>query len=158
MSLAAMLAMRSTGTRFLTRMLARSAFKPRRQNSHRSDEWKRCDPFLRWLRRLPCFLSIHDKEHVCSGMVRACHFDQFGDKGASTKVCDAASLPMCDGGHGEQTDKLGWPDFQRKYAFDAGHVVIAYWNEWLTTLAGRRWAAEHPEAVAYAGTMMERWL
>jgi hypothetical protein len=138
-------------------MLAKAAFRPRRQNSHRGDTLKRCEPYLRWLRRLPCFLSIHDKGHVCEGMVRACHFDPFGDKGEATKVSDAASLPMCDGAHAEQTDRIGWPEFQRKYAFDGGHVVIAYWMEWLGTMAGKRWAAEHPEAVAYVGEKMERW-
>lgn len=139
-------------------MLSKSAFKPRRQNSHRADQWKRCEPFLRWLRRLPCFLSIHDKDHVCSGQVRAMHFDPFGDKGMGSKVLDAACMPGCDGAHAEQTDDLGWPEFQRKYAFDGGHVVIAYFTEWLGTPAGKRWAAEHPEALAYANEMMERWL
>lgn len=136
-------------------MLARSAFRPRRQNSHRADEWKRCEPFLRWLRRLPCFLSVHAPDHVCEGKVRACHFDPWGDKGVSTKVADAASLPMCDAAHAEQTDVLGWPAFQRKYAFDGGHVVTAYWTEWLSTPAGRRWAAEHEPAVSYFERMKE---
>lgn len=138
-------------------MLARSAFRPRKQNSHRADELKRCEPYRRWLRRLPCFLSIHDHKHECFGLVRACHFDPIGDKGMSSKVCDAAELPMCDGGHGEQTDDLGWPDFQKRYAFDGGHVCIAYWTEWLGTDAGRRWSADHPDALAYMNGVLEQW-
>ena len=138
-------------------MLRAVAFKPRRQNSRRADEWKRCEPYLRWLRRLPCFLSVHDKDHVCEGKVRACHFDPWGDKGVSSKVADAAALPMCDGAHAEQTDRIGWPKFQRKYAFDGGHVVTAYWLEWLKTPAGRAWEIEHEAAASYVETMRRRW-
>lgn len=112
-------------------MVARAAFKSRFENSHRADEWKRCEPFRAWLRKRPCFLSIHaPRQHVCEGKVRACHFDPWGDKGMSTKVSDSASLPMCDGAHAEQTDVLGWPDFQSKYGFDGRDVVTAYWLEW----------------------------
>jgi hypothetical protein len=68
-------------------MLRSAAFKPRIENSHRADEWKRCEPFLKWLRGRPCFLSVHAPgKHTCTGKVRACHFDPFGDKGMSTKV------------------------------------------------------------------------
>src|SRR6478609_4318320 len=104
-------------------MRSRAAFAPRRQNSHRADEWKRCEPFLVWLRKRRCFISIQSKKHVCTGKVRACHFDPWGDKGMSTRVSDNASLPMCDGAHAEQTDVLGWPDFQSKYHFDGRDVV-----------------------------------
>jgi hypothetical protein len=124
-------------------MLARTAFKPRRRNSHRADELKRVPGYLRWLRRLPCFLSIHDKSHLCEGKVRACHFDPWGDKGMGTKVSDQAAMPMCDGAHAEQTDKLGWPKFQRQYEFDGRDVVTAYWLEWLATPTGRLWEREH---------------
>lgn len=121
-------------------MLASSAFRPRRQNSHRADAWKRCEPFLRYLRRLPCLISILDRKHVCAGKVRACHFDPWGDKGMATKVSDSASLPMCDSAHAEQTDVLGWPDFQSKYQFDGRDAVTAYWLEWSErTPAGRAW-------------------
>jgi len=124
-------------------MLPRAAFKPRRQNSHKADSWKRCEPFLRWLRTLPCFISLQDRTHVCEGKVRACHFDPWGDKGMGTKVSDQAAMPMCDGAHAEQTDVLGWPKFQRKYAFDGRDVVTAYWLQWLKTPRGRAWEAEH---------------
>jgi hypothetical protein len=121
-------------------MLSRSAFKPRIEKSHRADEWKRCQPFLRWLRGRPCFLSIHaPSKHVCAGKVRACHFDPWGDKGISTKVSDSASYPCCDGGHEEQ-HRMGWPSFQSKYGFDGRDVVTAYWLEWLDgTTMGAAW-------------------
>ena len=120
-----------------------AAFKPRIEKSHKVDEWKRCEPFLKWLRGRPCFISMQDPKHVCVGKVRACHFDPWGDKGMSTKVSDSASLPMCDGAHAEQTDVLGWPKFQRKYEFDGRDVVTAYWKEWLcNTTMGRAWEAK----------------
>ena len=122
-------------------MVSRAAFRPRHGNSHRADEWKRCEPFLKWLRGRECFLSIHTPgQHQCLGKVRACHFDPWGDKGMGSKVSDNACMPMCDGAHAEQTDRLGWPEFQRKYAFDGKHVVTAYWLEWLdNTPMGAAW-------------------
>lgn len=128
-------------------MLPRAAFTPRRQNSHRADAWKRCEPFLAWLRKMPCFLNVHVKGHVCEGRVRACHFDPWGDKGMGTKVSDSASMPMCDGAHAEQTDDLGWPEFQRRYEFDGRDVVSAYWVHWLdNTMSGRNWKAKQEMA------------
>ena len=128
-------------------MLGRNAFKPRRQNSHRADDWKRCEPFLAWLRKRPCFLSVHAPgQHQCAGKVRACHFDPWGDKGMGTKVSDNASMPGCDGAHEEQ-HRIGWPEFQRKYAFDGKHVVTAYWLEWLErTPMGVAWQARQEAA------------
>src|SRR4249919_4260698 len=112
-------------------MLSNRAFKPRIEKSHRADEWKRCEPFLKWLRGRPCFLSVHaPRVHRCAGKVRACHFDPWGDKGMSTKVSDSAAFPMCDGGHAEQHG-LGWQTFQYNWAFDGRDVVTAYWLEWL---------------------------
>lgn len=122
-------------------MVARAAFRPRNENSHRADEWKRCEPFLKWLRGRSCFIAILGHGRHCDGKVRACHFDPFGDKGMGTKVSDSASLPMCDGHHAEQTDRLGWPEFQTKYGFDGRDVVTAYWLEWLEdTPMGVSWA------------------
>jgi hypothetical protein len=125
-------------------MFSARAFKPRIEKSHRADEWKRCEPFLKWLRGRPCFLSVHaPRQHRCEGKVRACHFDPWGDKGMGTKVSDSAAMPMCDGGHAEQTDDLGWPKFQSKYGFDGRDVVTAYWLEWLDgTPMGRAWKAK----------------
>ena len=124
-------------------MLSNRAFKPRIEKSHRADEWKRCEPFLKWLRGRPCFLAVHAPgKHRCEGKVRACHFDPWGDKGMSTKVSDSASMPMCDGGHAEQHNK-GWPWFQGRYGFDGRDVVTAYWLEWLDgTPMGRAWKAK----------------
>lgn len=122
-------------------MLNRAAFAPRIQNSHRADEWKRCEPFLKWLRGRPCFIGLADKKHECRGKVRACHFDPWGDKGMATKVSDSASFPMCDGAHAEQHDR-GWQTFQRAYGFDGRDVVTAYWREWLATPMGRTWEAK----------------
>lgn len=125
-------------------MLSARAFKPRIEKSRRADAWKRCQPFIEWLRKRPCFLSVHaPRQHKCEGKVRACHFDPWGDKGMSTKVSDSASMPMCDGAHAEQTDVLGWPKFQSKYGFDGRDVVTAYWLEWLDrTPMGRTWKAK----------------
>jgi hypothetical protein len=126
----------------------RAAFKPRVEKSHRADEWKRCEPYLKWLRGRPCFLSIHaPHRHRCAGKVRACHFDPWGDKGMGTKVSDSASLPMCDGAHLLQTDILGWPEFQRQFGFDGRDVVTAYWLEWLDgTPMGAVWKRKMEEA------------
>ena len=111
-------------------MLAKRAFRPRNENSHRSDEWKRCEPYLKWLRGRSCFLAVHAPgQHTCSGKVRACHFDPWGDKGVGTKVSDFAAFPMCDGGHEEQ-HRIGWQSFQRKYGLDGRDVVTAYSLEW----------------------------
>src|SRR5690606_2512909 len=99
---------------------------------------KRCEPFLKWLRGRPCFLS---NKGPCVGKVRACHFDPFGNKGMGTKVSDSACMPMCDGHHAEQGEVLGWPKFQSKYGFDGRDAVTAYWTEWLdNTPMGRAWA------------------
>jgi hypothetical protein len=59
-----------------------------------------------------------------------------------TKVSDNASLPMCDGGHGEQ-HQMGWPAFETKYSFDGRHVVTAYWLQWRDgTVMGAQWKAK----------------
>jgi hypothetical protein len=128
-------------------VLSRTAFRPRVENSHRADEWKRCEPYLKWLRGRPCFLSIHAPgKHVCAGKVRAVHFDPFGDKGMSTKVSDSAAYPECDGGHDEQ-HRIGWQSFQAKYGFDGRDVVTVYWLEWLEgTPMGRAWAKRQEAA------------
>lgn len=127
-------------------MLTRSAFAPRRQNSRRADEWKRCPGYLQWLRGRECFLSLQTPGHQCLGKVRACHFDPWGDKGMGSKVSDNASLPMCDGAHADQ-HALGWPEFQRRHNFDGRHVVTSYWVEWLErTPMGVSWAAKQEAA------------
>jgi hypothetical protein len=37
---------------------------------------------------------------------------------------------MCDHHHAEQTDRLGWGPFQRKYGFDGREMVERYWRAW----------------------------
>jgi hypothetical protein len=99
------------------------------------------------VRALPCLaseasvlLSLQDPSHVCFGKVRACHYDPWGDKGTSTKVSDNAAMPICDGGHAEQTDRLGWPLFEEKYNFDGRDIVTRYWLQWLDgTPMGLAW-------------------
>lgn len=116
-------------------MLKLSA-KPRRQNA-KDPAGKRCAPFLKWLRGRECIL-VNTGE--CWGKVRACHWDQAGDKGVGTKVSDKHSLPMCDGHHAEQGEILGWPKFQLKYAFRAADATAFFWNEWLfNTPMGKAW-------------------
>ena len=122
-------------------MLSRSASRPRIQNSHRADGWKRCPPFLKWLRGRACYLT-HTRN--CSGRTCAAHFDPWGDKGIATKVSDSAALPLCDGpgGHHEEQHRLGWRMFQKRYGFDGRDVVTLYWLKWLdNTPMGRAWAA-----------------
>lgn len=99
---------------------------------------KRCEPYLAWLRKTrKCILEYTGE---CRGKVRACHWDEAGDKGVATKVSDKWSLPMCDGHHEEQTDVLSWPRFQLKYGFSAREVCAAFWFKW----PGRaKWEAEH---------------
>lgn len=124
-------------------MLARASFKPRKQNSMKADSWKRCEPFLKWIRGRPCFL--HDRGG-CDGKIIAAHFDPWGNKGIGTKVSDQAALPLCGGfhGHHDEQHRIGWQSFQRKYAFDGRDVVTAYWLEWLDrTPMGRAWAERH---------------
>lgn len=123
-------------------MLSARAFQPRKQNSHRSDEWKRVPGFLQWERGRQCFLSLHGAQHVCRGRVRACHYDPWGDKGTGTKVSDNACMPICDGGHDEQHN-IGWPAFETKYNFDGRDIVTRYWLQWRDgTKMGADWKAK----------------
>ena len=132
--------------------MRRSAFAPRRQNSHRSDEWKRCEPFLKWLRGRPCFISTLRGATPCRGKIVAAHFDPWGDKGTGSKVSDQAAMPLCGdpGGHHDEQHRIGWPAFQARYEFDGRSAVEAYWREWLTqTPMGVAWAqARKLEAVS----------
>ncbi len=112
-------------------MLNRSAFRPRKQNSHRADAWKRAPGFLRWLRGRTCRLVTHGG---CGGKVRACHVDYAGDKGMATKVHDKHALPMCDAHHGIQHG-VGWDTFEGNYKINALADAEAYWNAWPGRLA-----------------------
>ena len=110
--------------------------RPRRQNA-KDPAGKRCEPFLKWLRTRECILSSTGE---CKGKVRACHWDEAGDKGMATKVSDKFSLPMCDEHHRIQTDVAGWPHFQTQYGFKAGEVCAAFWAAWHGRAA---WEAKH---------------
>jgi hypothetical protein len=129
-------------------MLSARAFKSRKQNSRRADEWKRCEPFLAWLRKRECFLAVHaPHKHQCRGKVRACHFDPWGDKGMGSKVSDNACLPMCDEAHMIQTDIMGWPKFQAYFDFDGRDIVTRYWLQWRDgTPMGAAWKAKQDGA------------
>lgn len=124
-------------------MLARSLSRPRRQNSHKSDGEKRCEPFLKWIRGRDCILASK-RDHVCEGKVRACHVDYAGDKGMGTKVSDRHSVPMCDGAHREQTDVLGWGPFEAKWGIGALALAAQLWGIWLnSTTMGATWRRSH---------------
>ena len=100
----------------------------------------------------PAFLKFVRTQHQCilvdtgecHGKVRACHWDEAGDKGISTKVSDRWSLPMCDRHHAEQTDELGWPEFQRRHGFSAEAFCAALWKSWPGRGAWEKALAEHP--------------
>lgn len=107
-------------------MLARSAFAPRKRNSHRADAWKRVPPFLQWLRGRNCLLADRGG---CAGKVWACHVDYAGDKGIGTKVNDRHCVPMCDGHHANQHN-WGWKSFEANFRIDALMAANAYYRAW----------------------------
>lgn len=74
-------------------MLARSAFKPRRQNSGRQHDGKRFPKHLRWLRRLPCLIE-GKAGHVCEGPIQTHHANE-GSGGMSLKCPDFECVPLC---------------------------------------------------------------
>ncbi|UAK23640.1 hypothetical protein [Sphingomonas nostoxanthinifaciens] len=120
-------------------MLARKSTRPRRQNSHRADDIKRCPPFLQWVRGRSCLL-LDKRGHECRGRVRACHVDYAGDKGVGTKVSDRHAVPMCDGAHAEQTGQLGWGPFEAKWGINALESAADLWRYWLDgTVMGAKW-------------------
>lgn len=119
-------------------MLNAAAFKPRRQNSHRADDWKRVPGFLKWLRGRNCMLLA---KGGCGGKVRACHVDYAGDKGMGTKVHDKHAVPMCDDHHASQ-HSWGWKTFERNFGMQEGDTLLsaeAYWRAWPGRVA---WEAE----------------
>lgn len=99
---------------------------PRYKNAGRPAH-KKAPGFLKWLRTRECILA---ETGECRGRVRACHWDEAGDKGMGTKVSDKFALPMCDEHHRIQTDVAGWPDFQLQYGFNAATVCAAFWQNW----------------------------
>lgn len=102
--------------------------RPRIRNAGRPAE-KSAPGFLKWLRGRACLIAGR-AGHQCSGKVRACHVDYAGDKGVGTKVSDRFAVPMCDGAHGEQTDRLGWGPFEAKYGIKALDAAAEFWRAW----------------------------
>ena len=115
--------------------------RPRIKKSGKADAKLRCEPFLKWLRGRPCRLAGH-RLHSCSGKVRACHVDYAGGKGTSIKVSDKFAIPMCDGAHAEQTDRLGWHEFEAKYGISAMRDSGVYFRAWPGRAA---WLAAHQD-------------
>lgn len=123
-------------------MLARRIdVRPRIGKSRKAELKFNCEPFLKFLRGRRCRIEGL-KGHVCRGKVRACHVDYAGGKGVSLKVSDRFAIPMCDGAHAEQTDVLGWPDFEAKYQIDALADSRGFWQAWPSRMT---WLASHPD-------------
>jgi hypothetical protein len=116
-------------------MLARSAFRPKRQNSHRADEVKRVPGYLQWLRGRPCAIGGQ-----CAGRSEAAHVDYAGDKGMGTKPSDRYAYPSCSAHHGE-CHNSGVLTFEARHKVNLLKLANEYWAHWLTkTPMGRNWA------------------
>ncbi len=103
--------------------------RPRKQNSHRADAWKRCEPFRQWLRSRKCLLV---NKGGCDGWIVAAHVDYAGDKGTGTKVNDRCSIPLCGGpnGHHAAQHRWGWETFEANFKINALEAAKAYWEAW----------------------------
>lgn len=108
---------------------------PRHRNAGRPAH-KSAPGFLQFLRGRNCILA-HTGE--CSGKVRACHWDQAGDKGMGSKVSDCWAWPGCDHHHAEQ-HSIGWNSFVEKYKLDMRDVCKTFWYAWKGRVA---WEAKH---------------
>lgn len=108
-------------------MLARSAFKPRRQNAPRP-AWKVAEAYKQWLRGRPC--ACGGRLDCCEGPIVAAHVDHAGGKGVATKVADRHCIPLSDGCHRRQHN-IGWRTFERDLPCrDAVKLASLYWHEW----------------------------
>lgn len=103
-------------------MLARSAFRPRRQNSKRADEGRRFPSHLAWLRKRPCLLEGR-QGHVCSGGMEAHHHNE-GEGGTGLKTFDYHAVPLCSAGHIEV--HCGKRTFEVKYNLNLADCAAAY--------------------------------
>ena len=90
----------------------------RHKNSGRQNEGKRFPGHLKFVRGFRCLIEGREG-HECSGKMEAMHVDYAGGKGVGMKVPDYYTVPGCSEAHREQTDVLGWPQFERKYGIDA---------------------------------------
>lgn len=98
---------------------------PRRKNSQRARETKRCPPFLQWLRGRPCAIA----NELCGGNIEAAHVDFMGSKGMGTKTEDCNAIPLC-GAHHHVQHARGWLTFQMMFDFNAEAAAKAYWKAW----------------------------
>lgn len=103
--------------------------RPRHRNAGRPAH-KSAEAFRQWLRGRACILA---RTGDCDGKVQAAHVDYAGDKGASTKVSDRYSVPMCVRHHAEQ--HLGWKTFEAKYRIDCLAMANDFWRAWPGRLA-----------------------
>jgi len=92
-------------------MLARTAFRPRRQNSRRADIVRRFPSHLGWLRKRPCLIEGRGG-HVCSGDMEAHHVNE-GSGGMAIKPPDFETVPVCSAAHIEI--HCGKRTFEAKY-------------------------------------------
>ncbi len=102
-----------------------SAFRPRKQNSHRADESKRCPQYLQWLRGRKCAIDTPE----CGWNIEAAHCDHGGDKGMSTKPSDRFAIPLC-GRHHDRQHTLGRKTFEARYKIDMLALAAEYWRAW----------------------------
>lgn len=105
-------------------MLARSAFRPRKQNSGRQNEGKRFPSHLAWLRKRPCILD-GKPGHVCEGRMEAMHVDHAGGKSMSCKVADFHAVPGCSGAHG-QLHRMGRVTWEKTWKVDLVEAAKEY--------------------------------
>lgn len=135
----------------------KSAFRKIKPKRAGRPEWKRAEDFGLFLRGLPC--ACLGKNPWCSGPVQAAHVDHAGKgtrdaKGASTKVADRFMLPLSLECHRQQTEVIGWPEFEKTLPMkDAEALSGIYWTEFLATPKGRDWlrqAAERGDSVSVA--------
>lgn len=105
-------------------MLARSAFRPRKQNSGRQHEGKRFPSHLKWLRGRPCILE-GKHGHACEGQMEAMHVDEAGGKGMGVKVADYWAVPGCSEAH-RLLHQYGSATWQRTWRVNLVEAAKAY--------------------------------
>ncbi len=132
--------------------LARSRFTPRKPARAGRPSWKVADEYRRWLRKLPC--ARCQTAGGTGNPIVAAHVDIAGKgtrdaKGVSSKVADRFCLPLCNACHIEQTDVVGWPEFEKLLPLcDAEALAGVYWTEWPGRREWERDQAARAEACA----------
>lgn len=109
-------------------MLARSAFKPRRQNAPRP-AWKVAEAFKQWLRGRPCACGGRNPE--CGGRIEAAHVPHKASKGTGTKASDRYCIPLSHACHARQ-HAIGWQSFSALFLQSRDPVLMScqYWAAW----------------------------